>query len=202
VPNAEEAGRSCRSGNRPLPDALRPHRHQRRAPSRHGDLAADVRTGETVVRMAGRLTSIRGHGRSPSPLSGRDRLGPAAHAGIGPHRPGEVVLANVDLGRLDRCRGRGDHQPPRRALGRRDRAVAAVQGAAATPRQVARAHRHRHPLPTARGRPSGQSDSRECSTSASRPSPHCAASWCPRTSSRSTPRSCSHRPVGPWPGRS
>jgi lysyl-tRNA synthetase class 2 len=29
---------------------------------RHGELAADVRTGE-VVRMAGRLTSIRGHGR-------------------------------------------------------------------------------------------------------------------------------------------
>jgi lysyl-tRNA synthetase class 2 len=30
--------------------------------ARHGDLEADVRTGETV-RMAGRLTSIRGHGR-------------------------------------------------------------------------------------------------------------------------------------------
>ena len=30
--------------------------------TRHGDLAADVRTGESV-RMAGRLTSIRGHGR-------------------------------------------------------------------------------------------------------------------------------------------
>ena len=30
--------------------------------ARHGDLDADVRTGETV-RMAGRLTSIRGHGR-------------------------------------------------------------------------------------------------------------------------------------------
>jgi lysyl-tRNA synthetase class 2 len=30
--------------------------------ARHGDLGADVRTGETV-RMAGRLTSIRGHGR-------------------------------------------------------------------------------------------------------------------------------------------
>jgi lysyl-tRNA synthetase class 2 len=29
---------------------------------RHGELAADVRTGE-IVRMAGRLTSIRGHGR-------------------------------------------------------------------------------------------------------------------------------------------
>jgi lysyl-tRNA synthetase class 2 len=29
---------------------------------RHGDLAADVRTGH-IVRMAGRLTSIRGHGR-------------------------------------------------------------------------------------------------------------------------------------------
>ena len=30
--------------------------------ARYGDLDADVRTGETV-RMAGRLTSIRGHGR-------------------------------------------------------------------------------------------------------------------------------------------
>ena len=30
--------------------------------ARHGELGADVRTGETV-RMAGRLTSIRGHGR-------------------------------------------------------------------------------------------------------------------------------------------
>jgi lysyl-tRNA synthetase, class II len=30
--------------------------------ARHGELAADVRTGETV-RLAGRLTSIRGHGR-------------------------------------------------------------------------------------------------------------------------------------------
>jgi lysyl-tRNA synthetase, class II len=44
-----------------------PHRFDRTATaaelhSRHGDLAADVRTGETV-RMAGRLTSIRGHGR-------------------------------------------------------------------------------------------------------------------------------------------
>src|ERR1700722_20715528 len=30
--------------------------------ARYGDLGSDVRTGETV-RMAGRLTSIRGHGR-------------------------------------------------------------------------------------------------------------------------------------------
>ena len=30
--------------------------------ARYGDLAADVRTGESV-RMAGRLVSIRGHGR-------------------------------------------------------------------------------------------------------------------------------------------
>ena len=31
--------------------------------ARHGELGADVRTGETV-RMAGRLTSIRGHGHA------------------------------------------------------------------------------------------------------------------------------------------
>ena len=52
----------------------------------HGDLGADVRTGQTV-RVAGRLTSIRGHGKlsfaNLEDVTGQD---PAPHAGGQPRR--------------------------------------------------------------------------------------------------------------------
>ena len=58
--------------------------------ARHGDLAADVRTGE-IVRMAGRLTSIRGHGRlsfaTLQDVTGSVQL---LMQESSPHRPGQV----------------------------------------------------------------------------------------------------------------
>jgi lysyl-tRNA synthetase class 2 len=66
--------------------------------SRHGDLAADVRTGETV-RMAGRLTSIRGHGRlsfaTLQDVTGSVQL-LMQEANLSDKA--KVVLANFDLG--------------------------------------------------------------------------------------------------------
>ena len=66
------------------------------------------------------------------------------------------MLANLDLGDWIGAEGEAITSRRRRALGRRDRAVAAVQGPAPAARQVARADRHRHPLPPAGGRPPGQ----------------------------------------------
>ena len=66
--------------------------------ARHGDLAPDLRTGETV-RMAGRLTSIRGHGRlsfaTLEDVSGRVQL-LMQEANLSDQAT--VVLANADLG--------------------------------------------------------------------------------------------------------
>jgi lysyl-tRNA synthetase class 2 len=65
---------------------------------RHDGLAADVRTGETV-RMAGRLTSIRGHGRlsfaTLQDVSGSIQLLMQESA---LSEQAKLVLANVDLG--------------------------------------------------------------------------------------------------------
>ena len=65
---------------------------------RHGDLASDVRTGE-IVRMAGRLTSIRGHGRlsfaTLEDVTGKVQL-LMQEATLSDQA--KVVLANFDLG--------------------------------------------------------------------------------------------------------
>jgi lysyl-tRNA synthetase class 2 len=65
---------------------------------RHADLAVDVRTGE-VVRMAGRLTSIRGHGKlsfaTLTDTTGSIQLLMQASALT---NQAKVVLDNVDLG--------------------------------------------------------------------------------------------------------
>ena len=80
-----------------------PHRFDRTATAaelhgRHGELAADVRTGETV-RMAGRLTSIRGHGRlsfaTLQDVTGSVQLLMQDSTLSDQAR---VVLANLDLG--------------------------------------------------------------------------------------------------------
>jgi lysyl-tRNA synthetase class 2 len=66
--------------------------------ARHQDLAADVRTGE-VVRMAGRLTSIRGHGRlsfaTLEDVTGKVQL--LMQESVLTDQA-KVVLANLDLG--------------------------------------------------------------------------------------------------------
>jgi lysyl-tRNA synthetase class 2 len=66
--------------------------------ARHGDLAVDVRTGETV-RMAGRLTSVRGHGRlsfaTLEDVTGKVQL-LMQDANLSDQA--NVVLANFDLG--------------------------------------------------------------------------------------------------------
>lgn len=66
--------------------------------SRHQDLAADVRTGE-VVRTAGRLTSIRGHGRlsfaTLEDVTGKVQLLMQESALTD---QAKLVLANLDLG--------------------------------------------------------------------------------------------------------
>jgi lysyl-tRNA synthetase class 2 len=80
-----------------------PRRFDRTATSaelrkRHSDLAADVRTGE-IVRMAGRLTSIRGHGRL-SFATLQDVTGSVQLLMQESNVSGDsaVVLANFDLG--------------------------------------------------------------------------------------------------------
>jgi lysyl-tRNA synthetase, class II len=66
--------------------------------TRHGDLAADVRTGESV-RMAGRLTSVRGHGRlsfaTLEDVTGKVQL-LMQEANLSAQAV--AVLANADLG--------------------------------------------------------------------------------------------------------
>jgi lysyl-tRNA synthetase class 2 len=66
--------------------------------ARHGDLAADVRTGETV-RMAGRLTSVRGHGKlsfaTLEDVTGKVQL---LMQQVNLSDQAKVVLANFDLG--------------------------------------------------------------------------------------------------------
>jgi lysyl-tRNA synthetase class 2 len=66
--------------------------------ARHHDLAADVRTGE-VVRMAGRLTSMRGHGRlsfaTLEDVTGKVQLLLQESA---LSEQAKLVLANLDLG--------------------------------------------------------------------------------------------------------
>jgi lysyl-tRNA synthetase, class II len=66
--------------------------------SRHGDLAADVRTGETV-RMAGRLTSVRGHGKlsfaTLEDVTGKVQL---LMQDSNLSDRAKLVLANFDLG--------------------------------------------------------------------------------------------------------
>jgi lysyl-tRNA synthetase class 2 len=66
--------------------------------ARHGDLEADVRTGE-VVKMAGRLTSIRGHGKlsfaSLADVSGSIQL--LMQASVLSDQA-KLVLENFDLG--------------------------------------------------------------------------------------------------------
>ena len=66
--------------------------------ARHGELDADVRTGETV-RMAGRLTSIRGHGRlsfaTLQDVTGSVQL---LMQDSSLSDQAKVVLANCDLG--------------------------------------------------------------------------------------------------------
>ena len=114
-----------------------------------------------------------------------------------------AVEALVDLGDWVGRHGRGDHQPERRALGRRDGPGDPVQGAAAAARQVARPERDRDPVPPARGGPAGQQGQPaglrhpvqdRC--------PSCASGSRRRTSWRSRPPSCSRRQAGPWPARS
>ena len=107
--------------------------------------------------MAGRLTSIRGHGRlsfaTLDDVTGKVQLLMQESALTD---QAKLVLANLDLGDWIGAEGEVITSPARGALGRCDRVVAAVQGAAPTSRQVARAHRHRHPLPPTGGRPPGQ----------------------------------------------
>ncbi len=201
----EEAGGAGRPGDRPLPVPVRPDGHRRRAARAPRRARTRRPYRRDVVRMAGRVTGIRGHGklvlRHPP---GRVRVDPAAHAGLDAlSEQAAAVLGQRRPGRLDRCRGRGRHQPPGRALGRRDRAVPPVQVAAPATRQVARADGHRHPLPPAGDRPAGQRRTagglRHPVQGHRRPAQALLAA---RSSSRSTPRSSSPRPAGPWPVRS
>ena len=89
-----------------------PHRFDRTATAaelhaRHGELGADVRTGETV-RMAGRLTSIRGHGRlsfaTLQDVTGSVQLLMQDSSAL---RSGARGAGQRRPGRLDRSGGRG-----------------------------------------------------------------------------------------------
>ena len=124
---------------------------------RHDGLGPDVRTGETV-RMAGRLTSIRGHGKlsfaTLQDVTGAIQLLMQASALTD---RATVVLSQLDLG--DWVGAEGEVVTSRR--GELSVDVTGldppVQVPPAAARQVARPDRDRHPVPPAGGRPAGQS---------------------------------------------
>ena len=124
--------------------------------ARYADLAPDSRTGNQTS-VAGRVTSIRGHGKlefvTLQDVSGSIQLLMSAsllelpgHGGPRPARSGRLV----GRGR------RGGDEPAGRAVGRGHLAHTALQGAPPPARQVARTERRGHAVPPARGGPASQ----------------------------------------------
>ncbi len=123
---------------------------------RYADLEPDTRTG-AEVRVAGRVSTIRGHGKlvfaTVHDMSGAiqllmsdSKLEPDAARGAREPRPR----------RLGRRGGRGDHQPPRRAVGGGDVVDPPRQSRPTSSRQVARPQRRGHALPPTGSRPPGE----------------------------------------------
>ena len=171
--------------------------------SRYADLEPDARTGE-VVRIAGRLASIRGHGQltfaTLQDVTGAIQL--LMQDGRS-SEPATAVLANLDLGDWIGAEGEVVTSRRGRAVGRRHRSRTC------SPRRCGRCPTSGTGWPTPTpGTASARSTSwptptaGRCSTSASRPSPPCGRRWWTRTSSRSRRPSSSPRRAGRWPARS
>ena len=170
---------------------------------RHDGLDPDTRTGE-IVRLAGRITSFRGHGKlsfaTVQDVSGSIQLlmqASVLSAGAA------TVLGQLDLGDWIGAEGevvtsrRGELSVDVTELHLLSKSLRPLpdkwHGLSATDTRYRQREidllanpdsrqRLRHPVPYHR-----------------RPAARC---WPPTGSSRSTPRSCSRRPVARWPGRS
>ena len=166
---------------------------------KHGDLEADVRTGQTV-RVAGRLTSIRGHGKlsfaNLEDVTGKIQL-LVQQANLDDRST--TVLANFDLGDWIGAEGevitsrRGELSVDVTGLSLLSKALLPLPDKWHGLTETDIRYRQREEIcwPT---RPAAVS-----STSASRPLLLCAACWWPKTSSRWTHPSSSLRPAGRWP---